>query len=264
MISEIKKGLIILKRDGPSEAILAGLRFYNINIEGYIHYYRYVLLTKYLKTQKRTCPFSIIYIDPRRITEMTKEQVSRWEYLGFARNGRWDQETEQIRSSMKFRSVYQRFVDGKQWNETVMYKTAFNKVKSGEIYWNGCRSVEDIEKRTKEIDQLYREIKNTGYKSQEEIHNDDIKSLLLSTDFNRSKEEVAIAIGRAGEFLFIDGNHRLAIAKALELEEIPVHVVFRHARWEEIRQEIKQADDLTQLDNATKRHINHPDVESLV
>lgn len=264
MISEIKKGLVILRRDGLSEAMLAGLRLYNMNIEGYIYYYRYLLLTKYLKKKKGTSAFDVVNVDPENITKMPKETVSRWVYLGIARDGKWDQETEKVSSSLKFRSVFNHFENNTQWDKTDMCKTAINKVENGEIYWNGCRTVEDVKNRTEEIDQLYDKIETEGYKSQSEIHGKGIKSLLLNKSFNRSKEEIAVAIGRSGEFLFIDGNHRLAIAKALDLKKIPVHVVFRHSIWEEIRQEIKQANDLTQLDGDTASYINHPDIKPLI
>jgi len=264
MIPEMKKGLVILRRDGLSEAILAGLRLYNMNIEGYMYYYRHLLLTKYLKMKKGTTSFDVVNIDPEYITKMPKNPISRWEYLGIAQDGDWDQETKKIRSSIKFRSVYNHFANNTPWGETFVYKNAIKKVENGEIYWNGCRTVEDVKRRTEEIDQLYGKIKTEGYKSQSEIQGRDIKSLLLSTSFDRSKEEIAVAIGRAGEFLFIDGNHRLAIAKALDLEEIPVHVVFRHSIWEEIRQEIKQANDLAQLDDNIISYIDHPDIKTLI
>lgn len=264
MIPEMKKGLVILRRDGLSEAILAGLRLYNMNIEGYIYYYRYLLLTKCLKKKKSTSAFDVTNIDPENITKMPKDPISRWEYLGISRDGGWDQETKKIRSSMKFRSVYNHFAFDTPWEDTDMYQYAMNRVKNGEICWNGCRTVKDVEKRTEEIDQLYIKIKTEGYKSQSEIQAKDIKSLLLSTSFDRSKEEIAVAIGRAGEFLFIDGNHRLAIAKALDLEKIPVHVIFRHSMWEEIRQEIKQSSDLAQLDDKIISYIDHPDIKTLI
>ena len=56
------------------------------------------------------------------------------------------------------------------------------------------------------------------------------------------------------------GNHRLAIAKVLELSEIPVLVRVRHSVWQQIRDEVRKADSLYDLDYQTRSHLSHPDL----
>ena len=138
------------------------------------------------------------------------------------------------------------------------------QIENGETYWNGCRTVEDTERRIHQIEELYKTIKDSGFKSQSELHRKSVKSIVLSGSFDRSKTDIAVAIDRNGGFLFVDGNHRLAIAHLLDLKKVPVRVVVRHSRWQDIREEIRFSDDFNQLSERTKNHIDHPDVQNLV
>lgn len=49
--------------------------------------------------------------------------------------------------------------------------------------------------------------------------------------FLRVTREVLVDIGRDGSLLLGNGRHRLAIAKLLEVDAIPVGVLVRHADW---------------------------------
>lgn len=40
-----------------------------------------------------------------------------------------------------------------------------------------------------------------------------------------------VDVGRDGTLLFVNGRHRLAIAKLLDVDAIPVGVLVRHADW---------------------------------
>ena len=70
-----------------------------------------------------------------------------------------------------------------------------------------------------------------------------------------------IGIGRDGEYFFITGKHRLAIAKAAR-RKIPAVISFRHANWQKTR------DDYLMNSRASERErgklsetiINHPDL----
>jgi len=47
---------------------------------------------------------------------------------------------------------------------------------------------------------------------------------------NENERAIEIAIGRSGEYFFVDGRHRLAIAKHLKIKEIPVDLVYQHKK----------------------------------
>jgi hypothetical protein len=50
--------------------------------------------------------------------------------------------------------------------------------------------------------------------------------------------EVMINIGRNREMLLEDGRHRFAIARALNIESIPVRVFVRHTSWQKNAQRL--------------------------
>ncbi|APX96718.1 hypothetical protein BB347_08865 [Natronorubrum daqingense] len=112
--------------------------------------------------------------------------------------------------------------------------------------WHNCQTVSDIEQRCEFVDQLYEQIRTQGYQTQAEI--------TIQTSYPRElTNEVLVDIGRNGQLLFINGQHRLAIAKILELETIPVTVMVRHTNWmETLAAEYQRGDVRT-----------HPDVGHL-
>ena len=70
---------------------------------------------------------------------------------------------------------------------------------------------------------------------------------------------------RDGEFAwFYGGNHRLHLAKLLELDNIPVQVVVRDESWQELRAKAAKADSIVELSSDVREHSNHPDLEPLL
>ena len=67
---------------------------------------------------------------------------------------------------------------------------------------------------------------------------------------NRSKkgirnipDDILIDVSRDGELLFVDGRHRLSIAKILGIDKIPVRVLVRHEKWvKKLEREFKNTD----------------------
>jgi hypothetical protein len=62
--------------------------------------------------------------------------------------------------------------------------------------------------------------------------------LSRSADVSKNGNEVAVAIGRGGEFFLVDGLRALLTAKKLKFSEIPARIVARHQQWEELRKEL--------------------------
>jgi hypothetical protein len=82
----------------------------------------------------------------------------------------------------------------------------------------------------------------------------------LRDDFAlKNLDEVAVHIGRDGEFLFSDGRHRLAIAQILGIPRIPVVVCWRHRDWHQFKKDIyKYA--MKYHDGKIYQPITHPDL----
>ena len=53
---------------------------------------------------------------------------------------------------------------------------------------------------------------------------------IVTNGYVQNEEDrcVEVCIGREGEYLFVDGRHRLAIALYLKIEKIPVEVMYKH------------------------------------
>ncbi len=127
------------------------------------------------------------------------------------------------------RAVHERIERGIQWSATDYYKDAVAQIEAGRVLW-GCRSREEFDRRCVMLDRLIEGIERQGYKSAEE------RSVGVGTDSLYGHSEVLVNLSRDGLPLFQDGRHRLAIARALGIAEIPVQVLVRHAAWQSFRE----------------------------
>lgn len=191
-------------------------------------------------------PFKVHFVSPHEIVEVTRRPVpfstERWNLLGSVSNGDWDKKTEFIFSSdfekrewfttvfsdvrfdecLFYRTMVERYHEGKDWFETDYVDAVLDEIDKGNAVWHGCTDIEDVISRCEYIDNLYKRIKKEGYKTQQEI-GVDFKTAMIN--------EIIVDIGRNGRLLFVDGRHRLAIAKLLDLDKIPVTVGVRHLDW---------------------------------
>ena len=62
--------------------------------------------------------------------------------------------------------------------------------------------------------------------------------------------------------MFMDGRHRLAIARLLGLPRIPVKIILRHASWVEFQERIWQYAEQQKTGKIYQR-IHHPDLEHI-
>lgn len=260
--SNWKDGLTILRKEGVLPFIQAGLRKVNLNYLGYFYYLNY-LYKRWSRSYRMAEPFTVFEIDPQLIRRLAPRDIDRWKHIGEVRDGDWDQSERTLEELTKYRSGVDRFQNGKSWHDTDIYHEALERIEDGESHWNGCRTVDDLEKRIHHVEQLFENIKHSGFKSQSELHGKSVKSIVLSGAFDRSKTDVTVCIGRDGEFLFVDGNHRLTIAHVLELDEIPVRVVVRHANWQNVHEEIEEAESKDDLSKLARGHLNHPDIRRI-
>ncbi len=260
----VRDGIRILRHDGMIPTLRAGLRVLNLNYQGYWWYLGYVYRDRLCRDCRTTEPFDVIEVPTDQITNSVAHRLDRWDDLGAVLEGDWDRTERTLYDQTKYRSVVDRFENGTPWEETDIYREAIDRIENGDSHWNGSLTIEDIDQRTRHVEQLYERIRNEGYKSQEERYGKPLRDIVLDRRFDRSMEEIAVAIGRDGEVLFIDGNHRLALAHVLELESIPVHVVARHAQWEDVRTAIRNARSLEALEEQYHQYLEHPDIRPVV
>lgn len=150
--------------------------------------------------------------------------------------GDWDISEFRFEELEVYKALKARICDSTPWKETDFYKTMVARIDQGSPLW-GCADEAAFVKRCNYLDRLIESIRDNGYKLNSDvlIEGDDPHAL---TKQEVITSEVLVNIGRNGEYLFQDGRHRLAIAKILGLDSIPVKVVVRHRQWQELREHL--------------------------
>ena len=200
-------------------------------------------------------PLRVLWVDPAQISRFTGRQDAatyRYQDLGMVAGGEWDiQPTQRINETVIYRSFVDRFRRELSWEETEL----FAQLLSGDITKVDMNtdSAATIREELERYDEMYRVLQRTGYKTQQKIRQEtgvrfDNRVGLL----DRLTDEITVDIGRNGELLFVDGRHRLCLAKLLSFSEIPVVVLVRHAEWLEKRE--------AALRGETNEYRDHPDV----
>ena len=163
-------------------------------------------------------------MDPRQIAfAFTRPRDACWRrrHSGLVKDGDWDQARRNVETGRKYRACVAHFVDGKSWEETGIVDELMEEIARNGIY-DGCRTRDDLLRRYDRIDLLYEDIARTR------------RIEPVSTRPERLRREhggVFVHIARDGlPLLGGDGNHRLAIARILELVSIPAQVGVVHRR----------------------------------
>jgi len=132
--------------------------------------------------------------------------------LGRIRGGNWDHYRKHIEDTedklgIIIRGLYERFSEEKEWEETVYYtflKKLYETKYRSKYQYKSFESY--IQVHLKKYDNLYRDIKNNGYKK-----NHKGRTIRPGTQWN-SHLEVLVTIDRHGQINLFDGHHRFAIA----------------------------------------------------
>lgn len=166
---------------------------------------------------------SPIFVPARDVRQYLKARPGfrpfRRRHSGAVIAGDWDMERGDITSSDKYESCRMRFFDGADWRETPIYKRLLTEISRGKIP-DGCRSAEDLDARYALLDKVFAETKGRGRllcKSE------------LPDQFRREHGGILLHIARDGTCLRSGGGaHRFAIARLLDLQEMPAQVGVIH------------------------------------
>lgn len=195
-------------------------------------------------------PKALLWVDPAKINLVCSGAETRGELLSQTNavlDGDWDRATSEFGDLDLSLAVRQRFREGAAWEETGFYRRVCSEIAAGRSRW-GCASEEALRRRLEtDVDGLYGAISSGGYATQEQLGREPLR------------DEIAVAIGREGRFRFVDGKHRLAIARCLGLPAVPVRVTARHSEWCERRRELAEF-AATQLRGKIYQAIDHPDL----
>lgn len=210
-------------------------------------------------------PFKVVRIDPADVEYVTGRGPNpgrfQWIDIGTVAGGDWDRSDERYDDLPFYRAVRRHFEDGVPWEETTFVRRVHEAVEEGRVVWRGAESHEEVRAACERIDRLYERIRNEGYRSRAELVDEDaVETGGPIPERLQRRDEVVVDIGRDGDFLFVDGRHRLSIVKVLDLDELPVRVSARHRQWQLHRDAVHagERDPRTPDDNV------HPDLRDLV
>jgi hypothetical protein len=177
-------------------------------------------------------------------------EFGKWESVGLIQSGNWDKHASPIAEMPKYRAVKKHFCEGVPWNETGIIDHLLKRMRDEKRdSIDNCNGRDELVNRYERIDGLYEDLRAEGYR-------EDRHSL---TDY------IAVHIARDGELLFAgSGCHRLAIAKILDLDEIPVWVRARHTEWQALRETLYSTDLATNAHESLETYTDHVDVSRLV
>lgn len=272
MVASIaKRAFGVLHEEGPGELGKASLGTVIWRLDPQFHHrFRFHTLKNHLQNCIRydapPGPFKTIEIRPSEIENRISwlddgMPLQRVKYKGIARtkSGDWDTDEHKLNLEDQFiiSGFTERFAQDLQWEETTYYEKLRNEFELNHGYNNvGFNTVEEyLRSRCSAYDELYEEIKSNGYT---ENHKGESKQ----PDYTQpvtDRLEVLITIDRRGKVHFFEGHHRFAIARVLDIE-IPAHVVCRHEKWQELRDEVYNYG----LSEEQEELRNHPDLQHIL
>jgi 2-polyprenyl-3-methyl-5-hydroxy-6-metoxy-1,4-benzoquinol methylase len=202
-------------------------------------------------------PLKVLWVSPKSIKEAGVGWWDGWGKYdktdGFGRvvGGDWDLNTMPF-EDLDIYQAYNARLHGGCWQDTGYFKTLATRVDAGQAPYK-LSSREELTARLQSLDSLLLQIKDNGVQSQKQAWNDSFS--------RRALDEITVRIGRDGQLLFEDGRHRLAIAKLLNLTQIPVMVTWRHSEWYQLRSQIIEY--AKRYDNKVYSPLTHPDLADI-
>lgn len=203
-------------------------------------------------------PWAVVRVDPAEVTRYASVDL-RWG-VGRVRGGDWDrpENCEDVTGTAMFEGLRRRFEEGRDWEETAYYERERERFEEVDQY----RGYEDFdayrEERFPEVDDLFERMRSEGYRPNFERVYDDVAAVEYVHEL-----EPLVGIGRSGEVIWSEGYHRLALARILGIDEIPVYVLRRHERWQRKRDAVANAPD-GEVPPDLEAHADHPDLADVV
>jgi len=227
-------------------------------------------------------PRQLRYVDPTEITRESPFESQFWfRKFGAVRGGDWDIDTELL--SERFDYIWEaleaRYIEEREWSEISLVQ----EVLAGNERWK-LATGDEVWEWVASLDEVYESIQTDGYLSSREIldmsfdeaaesnHNslaERFSPVANESLFYDSVDEatifdwigdIQVDIGRNGEIIQHEGRHRLWFAQQLNVDEIPVCVIVRHEKWQELRDEIAAASSVEKLSTRARLHLDHPDM----
>lgn len=196
-------------------------------------------------------PEKIIWVKVDELNFKVHGEISRSLARNEIRAGDWDLDLIEIANTAKHRSMIQHFRDGIDWKDTELFNRYKERLRRGEPI-RGRTTIEDLARAYESsIDALFSQIKAKGF--------------LLPRERGRSFNDLPfVHIARDGMIVLgRGGNHRLAIAKLLNISHMPCIVYARHAEWQAIRERVFHC-SVEEIESLLGPLVDHPDLADLL
>lgn len=214
-------------------------------------------------------PYRLLRVDPDDVERYAGIGETMFTQAGVVADGDWDRVDRRFEDTDVYRAYVRRFEEGDPWEATDFYARIVGELDAGRERW-GCRTEAEFRDRCARLDELYGVLADDGYRCQAELLSDDgsdpidkdRRTWLLT---ERLKDEIAVHVGRDGEFLFEDGRNRLAMAKLLGLDGVTVRVLRRHADWQATRDAYVRGESAAagRDEGTAADYGDHPDLAGL-
>jgi hypothetical protein len=212
------------------------------------------------KSKLNINPLRLYYVDPASINETVMPRTIQIKPLNLSPvvPGEWDIGTENLEDNELFYSFEEHFQEHKDWEKTELYSRELSYVNQ-EKGWDGrdFSNKNEIKSYLKDKDKLFQKVQREGYRTQNDLNSEDNISFWVPDSMALERNEITVHVGRDGSFILEDGFHRLAIAKVLGLDKVPVRIAARHSEWQERREKLMNSENLD-------KDITHPDLVDLV
>ena len=177
--------------------------------------------------------FKTFWINPSDIEYAVTGNLDRMGDVGQVKGGEWDKKILKFEEWDVFKSMKDRILNKKTWQETEYYQRVIQDILHKRREYIRFKTPNQFIEHCNYWDSLFKEIKLNGYKTQAELSSPE--RFQIGTE-----DEIAVRINRYGHPLVESGNHRLAIAKILNIKAVPIKVTARHEKWVNLRKEILQ------------------------
>lgn len=205
-------------------------------------------------------PWRIIWISPGDILHESLQRGIIYpkseRVLSHVLNGDWDLDIKDFWHHEISEAIRQRVVESRPWGETRLVKRLHAELSrpGARPQWHKSRTPEEIDQRCRKLDELVADIRSNGFRPPPGIRQGQ-----SGYTTEHPPDAISVAVTRDGAFQHLNGRHRLAIAKSLDLDHVPVRIGVRHTRWQKQRAMLL----LSNPDHPSKG-LRHPDVSFLI
>ncbi len=198
-------------------------------------------------------PFRLRWVPPDSIQQSLLESAPQVPQWGRVVDGDWEEASEPFDERAVPRGIEQRYGEGREWRETALFDAFREQLARFGNAW-GHTDLDGFTERCRRIDRLHDAIQTSGYRRQDQLHGPDGYATTARL------AEINVDIGQEGDIYWrAYGQHRLALAKLLDVDSVPVVVHRRHARWQAVRDAVRQGDPVPDGFSSV-RIENHPDL----